>query len=223
MNDVALAVSSDPASLREVPHGKDHLQFECAGDRGLITVALVTSALLCLGGCRGPATHALQPVIEEPPQPTAPAAPAEVVRVSGTLARIPRVGRWGGAMPTPKQKEAWRRANEAATPQPIPRFKVLVRSGATNTDVQPIAEITTDKNGRFDLVLTPGTYCAVTEGKRQLLITEPPLHYDAGCLERERTICDAVWQVHANTTNDVSVLLHDSAGRPRCYRGTGPP
>src|SRR5512141_639902 len=84
---------------------------------------------------------------------------------------------------------------------PAVRERLLIRKGNTNTNQKPIAEITTDNNGRFAIDLPKGTYCVVTPDKRKVPAAKsgPPAGSigscspgDADCAAKKARECDAL-------------------------------
>jgi hypothetical protein len=75
----------------------------------------------------------------------------------------------------------------------------------------------------------PGTYCAVTESKREV----PPRPKDGGgipargmnpfCQYELKARCDAIWKIRPGAPQRVSVTLHQSHGAlDPCYSGPLP-
>src|SRR5215468_1829781 len=91
------------------------------------------------------------------------------VHVTARVLYTERFGRWGGAMPTHQEQARWEEMNrEGAKPKPFAGQRILVRAGKRNRDRKPVAEGTSDANGRLTLALAPGDYCVVGESKRHL-------------------------------------------------------
>jgi hypothetical protein len=109
-----------------------------------------------------------------------------------------------------------------AKPKPYAGQQILVRAGKRNRDVKPVAEVTSDANGRVSLNLAPGDYCVVAARKRHLTPGGP--YTDAACLERVFAECDAVWHVTEAADQQLSVsFMRTNHGPPRCYLGPSPP
>jgi hypothetical protein len=78
-----------------------------------------------------------------------------------------------------------------------PPLRLLVRAGATNRDLKPVAELSVKQDELYTLQLPIGTYCAVLDDKRVVGLARRPgsAGWDARCVLRERQACDAVWKV----------------------------
>ncbi|HYV46152.1 MAG TPA: hypothetical protein VFA20_14885 [Myxococcaceae bacterium] len=102
--------------------------------------------------------------------------------------------------------------------------KLLVRRGSVNRATPVIAEVTTDPQGLFELRLSPGTYCLIEEGKRDLAPAGAlPRFTDAGCLKQWRAQCDATFTVSPGqgTVGTGVAFFQECFGR--CYKGPLPP
>ena len=145
------------------------------------------------------------------------------VKVSGV---VNRAGvHCGGAMLTTEQAAA------ITSPRPESGHHLLVRTGKENSNSTPVAEVVTDRNGRFSLSLVPGTYCVVEEAKRKaspVQLPRPTAYQtiDKACFERAAKTCDAVWIVTSSGLTDVNITFQSYcpwAGPCVQYSGPLPP
>ena len=145
------------------------------------------------------------------------------VRINARVLYTEQFGRWGGARPRQEEQARWEEMNrEGAKPKPYAGQRILVRAGKNNRDKKPVAEATSDKNGRVALELAPGDYCVVGESKRHLTPGGP--YTDAACIEQWFTACDAVWHVTEASDQQFSVsFLRRTVGPGPCYHGPSPP
>lgn len=144
-----------------------------------------------------------------PPPPHHPVGAAPTVHGSVAVAAA---GRCGGAAPPPEYRP----------PQPAPSAgaQVLVRPGKTNTDVAPIAELTTGTDGRFEAPVAPGTYCLVLADKRTAPSGQPAQYTDASCLASYFAQCDAV--VEVPQAQEAAIVRYTPCFGV-CYQGPMPP
>jgi hypothetical protein len=146
------------------------------------------------------------------------------VHVTARVLYTETFGRWGGAMPTAEERARWDAQNaQGAKPKPYASLRLLLRPGKRNRPGKPVAEVTSDANGRVSLSLAPGDYCVVSEPKRTL--TAPGLNIDVACYEDWFAHCDAVWHVTDAPDQTFSISFQRANYGPSspCYRGPSPP
>jgi hypothetical protein len=123
----------------------------------------------------------------------------------------------GGKVPSPEQLENARRR------KPVPHAKLLVRRGKTNANEAAVAELETDAEGRFDVILRPGTYCIVRDQKRNALPPRrPQSNVDSQCYANWLRSCDAIWEIATVPVLKNDVVVNNPCFGP-CYRGPMPP
>lgn len=94
-----------------------------------------------------------------------------------------------GMAPSPEAEEAVREGAPMTTP-------LFVHAGDHFAGGEPIARVTPDAQGQFELALPPGRYCVVFEAHELPSAPMAP-EADAACLKAQRAKCDSEWVVDA--------------------------
>lgn len=117
--------------------------------------------------------------------------------------------------------EPWGGPVRPTTISPAAIKRLVIRKGERNSATRPIAEVTTDEFGLFDLSLPPGSYCLVDQEKAS--IPRPVSAASAACLKNWWSGCDARFRVPEPQHNPVVIHVTFRQGRPPCYTGPEPP
>ncbi|MGA9521403.1 MAG: hypothetical protein WBV82_08065 [Myxococcaceae bacterium] len=169
------------------------------------STALLLSSVLLGAGC----AHSTGPK----PAPTE----APPVPVTGQVSRIAPSHCAGGLAPP---------ATEPNPPRPW-QGVLLVRPGLENSTTAPVLELRTDAEGRFEGALPPGTWCVVTEDRRERAKIPgtnealPPEVLE--CAEAEWRTCLAIWEV-VDSPLQANIDIHEKCPWERpCTQGRLPP
>ncbi|HMF42541.1 MAG TPA: hypothetical protein VKQ32_17840 [Polyangia bacterium] len=127
-------------------------------------------------------------------------------------------GRCGGVPPPP-----W---DPRIAETPARNLPLLIRRGNRNVDPKIAAEVRTDADGLFETTLSPGDYCLVGSGQREVKLKIPNSvdRPTAQCLANENAKCVATFRVPPSGAPPAPLIvrLANPCFGP-CFHGSPPP
>lgn len=128
----------------------------------------------------------------------------------------------GGARPSDEMLQ------DLSTPKPFANKVIYVKMGTVNKNSnKTVKKLTTDANGRFSVMLSPGnTYYFIEEWKAKVFVTPKntrELVWDIPCLRKRYASPDFVIKLKKGANPEVQINYHQNCSHnPYCGQFSGP-
>lgn len=128
----------------------------------------------------------------------------------------------GGARPSDEM------LRELSTERPLADKVIYIKAGTVNKSTnKTVRKVKTDINGRFEVMLSPGTtYYFIEEWKSKVFITPKNTHelvWDIACLRKRYMTPDFILKVKSGKNPEVHINYHQNCSyRPYCGQYSGP-